>query len=196
MKWSSAIPLTSMLLLFPLVSNSQGATGIQQPQNEPAVTNPTPAVEQIATSPSPQSPDQLHQSMQDHFRTCHQTVEQARDQAHKLSRDASQAQFNVDALSNQHQQLQEQIRALKGNHEQFLADLTDEQKKTVQEHNQSMQQINDRIQAHLQTIDEEFKGHNLHLTVVADEAKAAEREIKSYHKHLQETGKAFNLLSD
>lgn len=196
MKWSFAIPLASMLLLFPLASHGQESTSTQQPQNQPAVINPAPAVEQIATIPSPQSPDQLRQSMQDHFRTCHQTLELARDQAHNLSRAAREQQFNIDTLNRQHKELKDQVLTLKGNREQLLADLNDEQRKSIQDHDLSMQQTHDSIQAHLQTIEKELTGSNLHLSVVADEASAAEREMKSYHKQLQETGKAFNLLSN
>jgi chromosome segregation ATPase len=196
MKLSFVIPFTSMLLLFPLASHSQGSTGTQQSQNQPAVINPAPAVEQIAANPSPQSPDQQRQAMNDHYRTCHQTLEQARTQAHKLSSGANGQGFNIDALDQQHKELLEQFRTLKANREQFLSDLSEEQQKSIQVHNQSMQQIHDRIQAHLETIQQEFTGSNLHLVVVANEAKAAEREMKSYHKHLQETGRAFNLLSD
>lgn len=195
MKWSIAIPLTSMLLLFPLASHGQG-TSTQQPQNQPVASNPAPAVEQIATSPSPQSPDQLRQSMQDHFRTCHQTLELARGQAHNLSRAARQQQFDIEGLGRQHKELKDQLLTLKGNREQLLADLNDEQQKSIQDHNLSMQQIHDSIQAHLQAIEQELTGSNLHLSVVADEANAVDREMKSYHKHLQETGKAFNLLSN
>ena len=34
------------------------------------------------------------------------------------------------------------------------------------------------------------------LETVAVEAKAAERDMKAYVKHLQEMGKTFNLLND
>ena len=195
MKWIFAISLASMLLLFPLASHSQGSTGTQQ-QNQPAVINPAPAVEQIATSASPQSPDQQRQSMQDHFRTCHQTLELARDQAHELSRAARQQQFDIDGLNRKHKDLKEQLLTLKGNREQLLSDLNDEQQKSIQDHNLSMQQIHDSVQAHLQTIENELTGSNLRLSVVADEANAVDREMKSYRKQLQETGKAFSLLSN
>ncbi|SPE29858.1 exported hypothetical protein [Candidatus Sulfotelmatomonas gaucii] len=202
MKWSLSTSLTLMFLLAPatmLLSQSQTGSGAQQPQDQPTVASPSQAVEQIATNPAPQSPqssEQLRQSMRDHFRICDQSLDQARNQAHTLAHDASQLTFDTDALKRQHQQIQEQIRTLKESREQFLGDLNDEQQKSIQDHNQSMQQIHDRIQAHLQMIDQEFTGSNLHLKAVANEAKAAEREMKSYHKHLQETGKTFNLLSD
>lgn len=196
MKWNFAIPPISMLLLFPLVSYGQDKIGTQESRDKPVVVDPAPAVEPIGTNTSPQSPDQQRESMRAHFHLCDQTLDQARDQAHRLSRDASQRAFDTDSLGDQHRQLQEKLRNLKGSHEQFLGDLTNEQQKSVQDHNQSMQQIHDRIQAHLQAIDDEFTGSNLHLKVVADEAKAAEREMKSYHKHLQETGKIFNLLAE
>lgn len=196
MKWNFALPLTFLLLLFPWTSYSQGSTDTQQSVNQPAVINPAPAVEQIAANPTPQSPDQLRQAMQDHFRTCHQTLELARDQAHNLSRAARQQQFDIEGLRRQQKGLLEQLLTLKGNREQLLGDLNDEQQKSIQDHNLSMQQIHDSIQTHLQTIETELTGPNLHLSVVADEASAAEREMKSYHKHLQETGKTFNLLSN
>jgi len=196
MKWVSAVLVTSLVLLLPAVSYCQGENGAQQQPEKPAVVNPTPATDQIATTTPPQQPDQLQQSMRDHFRACDQALDQARNQAHVLSRDASRTPFDTDALLLKNQKLQEQVRIVKESHEKFLADLSEEQKKSIEDHNTSIQQIHDRIQTHLQAIDQEFSGSELRLTTVSDEAKATEREMKSYQKQLQETGRAFNLLSD
>lgn len=199
MKWILSTSLTVMFVLAPatmLWSQDQTGSGAQQPQDQPAAASTSQALEQTATNPEPQSTDPLRPSMREHFRMCDQSLDLARNQAHSLAHDASQVFYDTDALSLQHQQLQEQIRTLKASREQLLGDLSDEQRQLIRGHSQSMQQMHDRIQAHLQMIDQEFTGATLHLTVVADEAKAAEREMKAYNKHLQETGKAFNLLRD
>lgn len=200
MKWRLAFLLFFTLALLPFLLHSQEGNGAQQAQPASTVTNSAPGTETTAPNPSAppaQSTSQAQQSMRDHFRSCDKALNQARDQVRTLSHDARQHfSYDREALRRQHLQVQDEMQALKTSHEQFVSDLNTEQRNSIQDHVESMQQMHDRIQAHLQTIDQEFTGTNLHLDVVAEEAKAAERDMKSYQKHLQETGKTFNLLSE
>lgn len=197
--WRLAFLLFFTLAILPFLLHSQDG-GSQQAQQTPTVTNPAPETESIAPNPltpPAQSSGQMQQSMRDHFRSCDKALIQAREQVRALSHDARQHfSFNRDALHRQHIQVQEQIRTLKESQENFLGDLNADQRSSIKSQVETMQQLHDRIQAHLQTIDQEFTGPELHLAIVADEARDAERDMKSYQKHLQETGKAFNLLSD
>lgn len=196
MKWSPSIPLAMVLAFSPgllLALQSQTGSDAQQPQDKPTVTEPSQPAAPAATEPSPQT---QNQSMQDHFRACDQSLGQARNQAHLLARDASRSTVDTDALLRQHKDLQDQFRAVKENRDRFFGDLSEEQLKSIQDHNESMQKINDRIQNNLAAIDQELTGSTIHMAEIADQARSVEREMKSYQKHLQETGKTFSLQND
>lgn len=194
------ILLFLMLACFPFLSHSQDGSGSQPTQETPKVINPEQSVGQITPNPSAQpaqAPDPVQPSMRDHFRSCDQALNQARDQVHALSNDAKKhSAYDREALRRQHLQVQEELRTLKESHEKFLGDLNSEQRSSIQSQIETMQQLHQRIQDHLQTIDQQFTGSNLHFAVLTEEAKAAERDMKSYQKHLQEAGKTFNLLND
>lgn len=195
--WTASAWLVMPMFGVWLTAQDQGTNHPPQAQDKPSVVAPSQPDDQIvtsATAQSPQTPEQTRKSMQDHFRACDQSLNQARDQARSLSHDARELPPNIDALQQQHQQLKEKLVQLGETRAQLLGDFSDDQQKLVSDHSQSMKEIHSRIQTHLKLIDQEFTGSSLNLGTVADEAKATEREMKSYRKELQQTGKALDLL--
>jgi predicted nucleic acid-binding Zn-ribbon protein len=206
MKGSLSIPLTLLLAFVSANLPAQTASSESgQPQPNAQVQPQSTAQQEIpanealpstAQTTSVQTPDEVRKSQRDHYRACDQSLGQARNTARTLSHDASQMIFDTNALRGQHQQIQEKLSSVKDSREELIAGLTVEQQGLVQDHTQSMQQIHDRIQSRLQDIDKEFTGPSLNLATVSDHARAVERDIKLYQKHLQQTGKALNLLND
>jgi len=82
-------------------------------------------------------------------------------------------------------------------HRQSLIEgISRDQQTSIQNHNQSMQESHENIQKRLQAMDQEFSGSVLHVTKVSVDARDTERYIKSYQKHLQQTGQALDLMRD
>lgn len=73
-------------------------------------------------------------------------------------------------------------------------DSTLQERNAIQQHNQPMQQIHQRIQDRLQMTDGELADNALHGAHLAEQARAMEREMKSYQKQLKRAGKTLALL--
>lgn len=82
------------------------------------------------------------------------------------------------------------------NREQLIKGLNEEQLSAVQDRTRTMQQLHDRIQNRLQEMNKELSGNNVSQPHVAEEARLAEREMKSYQNEFRKMGEDLGLKND
>ena len=113
-----------------------------------------------------------------------------------MTRAARGATFDTSTAHQQHQQLQEQLRTMQQDREQLMQGLSDDQLSAVQDRARTMQQLHDSIQNRLQEMDKELSGNNVSQPHVAEEARLAEREMKSYQNEFRKMGDDLGLKND
>ena len=82
------------------------------------------------------------------------------------------------------------------NREQLIKGLNEEQLSAVQDRTRTMQQLHDRIKNRLQEMNKELSGNNVSQPHVAEEARLAEREMKSYQNEFRKMGDDLGLKND
>lgn len=185
MKLNHLIPL-AILALAPgitLAMNGNGAGA--SPQIQPQ----TPAVEPSLVQTSQNTAAQTALPPRDQFQSCSQLVSQARDKAHTLVDSATTNPFNSDLITRYHKELQESLGDVKQQHEKLYKGLTQEQQSAVQIRNANLMQGQDRLQNLVKEMERELTDSTLHSKDVADQARATQRELKSYQKEFRAMGK-------
>lgn len=144
--------------------------------------------------------DRLHAQattqQRDQYRTCDESMQQTRSQARMLARTARSNSANMGQIAGMHKQMTEQLRTLEQNRVRMYEGLNEEQQSAIQDRNRQMLQTHERIQNQLQQMERELAGPETHSADLAKQARATEREMNTYQKHLRETAKTLNLLSD
>ncbi len=80
--------------------------------------------------------------------------------------------------------------------EQLMQGLSEDQLSAVQDRTRTMKQLHEHIQNRLQEMDKELTGNNISQPHVAEEARLAEREMKSYQNEFRKLGDDLGLKSD
>jgi hypothetical protein len=200
MKWNHSLPLTLVFGFTPafaLAIPQSVADASQQPQEAIETShavlplNIEPAVEAQA-----KAPEQSTASPRDQFQTCHQLASQVRDHARTVAKSAGNPVFSAEQTTRQHKQLQDSLGDLRQKHEQLFKALSDEQQKSVQMRNANLLQAHDRLQNLVIEMERELTGSVLHTKDVADQARATDREMKSFQKEFRAMGKDLGFAID
>jgi hypothetical protein len=183
---------------FALAMNGNGTGAGQQLQpHSPAVesshallTNTIDQTGQTTTAA------QSSLAPRDLFQNCGRLVSQARDQAHALVDSATHPSFNPDLTARRHKELKESLGNLKQEHERFYSGLTQEQQSSVQMRNANLLQAQDRLQNLVKDMERELSDSTLHSSDVAEQARATQREMKSYQKEFRAMGKNLSFATN
>jgi hypothetical protein len=144
--------------------------------------------------------DRLHtqatSQQRSNFHTFSQQASQVSSQTHALAKASHSRSFNTETLHRQRAELTEQVRAMTQNQERLMNGLGDEQKNAAQEHNRAMQQAHERIQNQLQMMDQELSSSDHNRKRVEQQARATEREMNTYQKHLRKMGNDLGLQTE
>ena len=184
------LPLILVLTLAPGIALANGnGTGISQQPQSPVIESSLALLPgNIAqTASTPNTTEQ--QSVRDQFQNCSRLAAQTRDRAHALVDSASHLTFSADLTTRQHKELQEAIGNLKQEHERFYKALTPEQQNSIQMRNSNLLQAQSRLQNLVKEMERELTDSTLHSKDVAEQARATQREAKSYQKEFRALGK-------
>jgi chromosome segregation ATPase len=194
------LPLVLVLTLAPGIALANGnGTGVSQQPKSPAIEFShavLPDTVDQAASKQNTTTQQSPLSLRDQFQNCSRLAAQTRDRAHALVDSASHLTFTADLATRQHKELQESIGNLKQEHERFFKTLTPEQQNSIQMRNANLLQAQNRLQDLVKEMERELTDSTLHSKDVAEQARATQREAKSYQKEFRALGKDLGFSND
>lgn len=200
MKCNSSIPLALVLALAPglaLAMSQDNAGTTQQPQ---AAVAPSSALSPIDIGPAVQAKadDQQQPQISRHeqFQSCNRLAMRARNHARSIEKTANNPAFIPKTAAMQHKQLQESLGNLKQEHERLFQSLSLEQQSTVQSHNANLLESHERIQSLVSEMERELSDSVLQTSLVADQARATQREMKAFQKEFRAMGKDLGFKLD
>ncbi len=199
-------------LAAPVVWSQQGARGQQRQSQRPTAgasqrtgqgtINRTrdQSMDRTRDPLSKQDRDRLRtqatDQQRDQFKTCTGTMDHARTRAKSMANSAKESGFQVEEARRQHTQLQEELRNMQETRNQLHQSLNIDQQAAVQQRIETMNQIHERIQSRLQTMEQELSGPEINGKRVADQARATEREMKAYQNQFKKMGDDLGLKND
>ena len=118
----------------------------------------------------------------DQLRTCDQASAQLRTRARDMAKSASGPNFNADQARQQRDQIREQLQTMQQDHERLMNGLSAEQKETLQNRIQNMDQLRERVNTRLQQVDAELDQEVPNSKMVRDHARDMEKATKEWQK--------------
>lgn len=115
------------------------------------------------------------------------------DRVRTQARDMASASGGAGTQAQQRDQLRSQTQAMQQENERVMKSLNSDQSTAVQQRARSMQQIQDRINTRLQSMDRELAKPSPDSKRVAEQAQMVEREMAQYQTQYRAMGDDLSL---
>jgi uncharacterized phage infection (PIP) family protein YhgE len=119
------------------------------------------------------------------YRNCVQSAERVRSRAREMTQAAKGKAFNREQAQQYREQLQNEIQMMEQNHQQFVEGLSEEQRAQIRGRVWKMDKARERLNAHLQTMDQELNQGEFNGKGVAKQAGEIEKAMKEWNKQYQ-----------
>jgi hypothetical protein len=144
----------------------------------------------LETGIQEQRRQRVHTTEQQHsqYRTCVHSAERVRTRAREMTQAAKGQAFNREQAQQFREQLRNEIQMMEQNHRQFVGGLSQEQRTHIRERLREMDRTRERVNAHLQTMDQELRQGEFNGKRVAGQAGEIEKAMKAWHQQYQNVG--------
>jgi hypothetical protein len=132
----------------------------------------------------------VHATEQQHsqYRTCVHSAERVRSRAREMTEAAKGKAFNREQAHQFREHLRNEIQTMEQNHQQFVEGLSQEQRTHIRDRLREMDRTRERVNAHLQTIDQELRQGEFNGKRVANQAGEIEKAMKAWNQQYQNVG--------
>ncbi len=125
----------------------------------------------------------------DQIRACDQSADQIRQRARALARTAQRSGLQAGPMREQATQLRQQFHSMQQEHTRLMQSLDPEQRAALQDRIRNMEQLNERAEARLSTIESELGSTIPDGKRIAEQAREIERYMKDWQELYREMNK-------
>jgi len=126
--------------------------------------------------------DRVHvsQQQQDQIGSCDRSMDAVRNQARQMGKYSKNGAFNADKARQDGKQLQERVRVMQQDHERLMQGLNQGQQQALESHVRNMAQLQERLNIHMQKLDDELGKSDPDVKQVTTQARELERISKEW----------------
>ncbi|MCL6481680.1 MAG: hypothetical protein K6U02_08135 [Firmicutes bacterium] len=120
------------------------------------------------------------------IRTCNQSADEIRQRARELARTAQHSGWQAGSMREQVTRLRQQFRSLQEEHNRLMQGQDAEQRAVLQERIRNMEQLGERVEAELSTIEGELANTKPDGKRIAGHVREIERYMKEWQEQYRE----------
>lgn len=124
-----------------------------------------------------------------------QSMDRLRTRVRNMERMVKDPETKKDQIREEQERLRNEVRNMEQEHHRFMEGLSTEQKMQLRHRLLEMDQIRERINAHVQAMEEEMNRSNPKLKEMGRRMVETEREINEWQKRLREIGSEMGIRS-
>ncbi len=160
----------------------QGAGGMQQGRGD---------MDQTRTRQRIHATDQQRHQ----FRTCTQSQDRVRTQAHDMAHLAKRQGASSDDARQMREQLREQVRTMQQEHQRLMQGLSGEQQTAARSQIREMERVHSRLRVRMDELDRAVDADPYRAQDVAKQAREVERAMKEWQKQHRKLGDEIGMES-
>ncbi len=139
---------------------------------------------------------QVTDQQRSQYRICNQSLEKLRDRSRDMAEATAAPSINTETVSRNQNQIREHFRSLEQYRAELYQGLSQQQRKNAQQRMRQLDQLRDRIQRHLNAIDQTIGAPNLDKHRLVEEARLTERATRAYQLHFHELGDEIGMIPE
>lgn len=136
---------------------------------------------------------QATDQQRDQYRTCDQSMDRIRTQAHDMAQAAAGSGFNAGQAQQQRDQLRQQIQTMQQEQDRLRQSLSSDQSGFAKQRTQNADRLRERVNTRLQELDQELAKPSPDAKRINETARIVEREMNAWQKEYRAMGVDLSL---